>query len=90
VVASAPSRSPSPQPPALLLPRRYPSAPAPGPDKKKPAVQKIEREPDEIQIHIGRIEVTAVQPAPAPTPARLSRKTPSLDEYLRRRDRRNS
>lgn len=43
------------------------------------------RDPDEIQIHIGRIEVTAVPPpqvkaAPAPT-----RKSPSLDEYLKRR-----
>jgi hypothetical protein len=48
-------------------------------------------EPDEIQIHIGRIEVTAVQAGPptqvAPRPARWS---PSLKEYLRRRDRKSS
>lgn len=47
-----------------------------------------QREPDEIQIHIGRIEVVAVPPAPAP-PAALKpqRGAPSLDEYLQRRDR---
>ncbi|MGB6743170.1 MAG: hypothetical protein WBE38_05880 [Terracidiphilus sp.] len=42
------------------------------------------REPDEISIHIGRIEVTAapqpvVRPAPAP-----ARRSVNLDEYLRR------
>jgi hypothetical protein len=43
-------------------------------------------EPDEIQIHIGRIEVTAVPP-PAPPPAsRPTSRSVSLDEYLRRRD----
>lgn len=45
-------------------------------------------EPDEIQIHIGRIEVVAVPPAPAPPASpKPQRHTPSLDEYLRRRDR---
>jgi hypothetical protein len=42
------------------------------------------REPDEIQIHIGRIEVTAVaqaMPRPAPPPVR---KSISLDDYLKR------
>lgn len=42
--------------------------------------------PDEIQIHIGRIEVTAVPPpAAAPTPKRAAN-SPSLQEYLKRRD----
>jgi hypothetical protein len=42
---------------------------------------------DDIQIHIGRIEVTAVRPAPAPQPAgKIRRLAPSLDEYLRRQD----
>jgi hypothetical protein len=44
-----------------------------------------EREPDEIQIHIGRIEVTAAPPAavrPAPKP---ERKALSLDDYLKRK-----
>jgi hypothetical protein len=47
-------------------------------------------EPDEIQIHIGRIEVVAVPP-PAPKPSaspKPQRGALSLDDYLRRRDRR--
>jgi hypothetical protein len=49
------------------------------------------RPADDIQIHIGRIEVTAVQPAPArAAPAKPQRRAPSLDEYLRRRDGRSS
>jgi hypothetical protein len=43
------------------------------------------READEIQIHIGRIEVTAVPPAPARPAPVPNRKSPSLDEYLKRR-----
>jgi hypothetical protein len=44
-----------------------------------------ERGPEDIRIHIGRIEVTAAPPAPArPAPA-PARKSPSLDEYLKRR-----
>jgi hypothetical protein len=43
---------------------------------------------DDIQIHIGRIEVIAVQP-PAPHPAAVpTRRGPTLEEYLRR-DRRS-
>ncbi len=43
-------------------------------------------EPDEINIHIGRIEVTAAQPAALrPAAPKPRRKAPSLDEYLRRR-----
>jgi hypothetical protein len=41
-------------------------------------------EPDEIQIHIGRIEVTAV-PQTAPRPAAVpASKSINLDEYLKR------
>jgi hypothetical protein len=43
------------------------------------------REPEEIQIHIGRIEVTAARPAPARSAPVAARKSPSLDEYLKRR-----
>lgn len=44
------------------------------------------REPDEINIHIGRIEVTAAQPPPLrPAAPKSHRKAPSLEEYLRRR-----
>lgn len=43
------------------------------------------REPDEIQIHIGRIEVTAAPPPPPRAPApKAQRKAPSLAEYLGR------
>jgi len=48
--------------------------------------QIAQREPDEIQIHIGRVEVLAVpqtQPQAAP---KIARKAGSLDDYLRRRD----
>jgi hypothetical protein len=44
------------------------------------------REPDEIQITIGRIEVTAVPEAPARPAVKPGRKQISLDEYLRRAD----
>jgi hypothetical protein len=40
--------------------------------------------PDEIQIHIGRIEVTAVPPPATKPQAKQVRKTPSLSEYLQR------
>jgi hypothetical protein len=44
-------------------------------------------EPDSIEIHIGRIEVTAVPPAPASAASsKPRRETPSLSEYLKRRD----
>jgi hypothetical protein len=43
----------------------------------------LERASDEIQIHIGRIEVTAVQP-PAPRAPKSPDRTPRLDAYLKR------
>jgi len=43
-----------------------------------------EHERDEIQVHIGRIEVTAATQPPAPRPAKPVRKALNLDEYLRR------
>jgi hypothetical protein len=43
------------------------------------------READEINIHIGRIEVTAAAPAAARAPAAPPRKSPSLDDFLKRR-----
>jgi hypothetical protein len=47
-------------------------------------------EPDDIQIHIGKIEVLAVPQTPAPAPAKTSRKATSLDQYLQQRDRSRS
>jgi hypothetical protein len=41
-------------------------------------------EPDEIHIHIGRIEVAAVAPQPQRVAAPAPRKGLNLDEYLRR------
>jgi hypothetical protein len=48
---------------------------------------RVERQPDDIQIHIGRIEVVAVAPPPPRVPKAPDRSL-SLDEYLSRRDRR--
>lgn len=57
---------------------------------RSPSSNTSSREPDEIEIHIGRIEVTAVQTAAPVPPAKPRRLAPSLDDYLRRRNRRNS
>lgn len=66
---------PALSPPAVQLMRDSPPRPAP------PA-----QEPDEIHIHIGRIEVMASAPAPArPAPAKAARKSLTLDEYLKQR-----
>lgn len=44
----------------------------------------VQRYADDIQIHIGRIEVTAVPPAPTRPAVQPVRKSLRLDEYLRR------
>lgn len=45
---------------------------------------QAQREPDEIHIHIGRIEIAAITPpASRPAPA-AARKSLNLDDYLRR------
>jgi hypothetical protein len=90
----------SDQYPALLLSKQTAPAPlqqrqaAPSPQahpqsarsnaiRRAPAAH---READEIHIHIGHIEVSAIaQAAPRP-PAAPARKTVTLDEYLRRGD----
>jgi hypothetical protein len=59
-------------------------------EKQKAAASRTaEREPDEIQIHIGRIEISAVPQTPAAPATKAARKSSSLDDYLRRRDRRS-
>lgn len=60
--------------------------PSPSPGPTTHAMRSDRREPDEIQIHIGRIEVTAITQAPPSTPARSGRTAPTLAEYLHRRD----
>ena len=42
------------------------------------------QEGDDVQIHIGRIEVTAAPPAVAPAVRKPVRKSLNLDEYLKR------
>jgi len=55
-------------------------------ERAVPLRRRTEQPPDEIQIHIGRIEVIAVPPAQTPpAPPKPRRGSPSLDEYLRRR-----
>ncbi|HWF05879.1 MAG TPA: hypothetical protein VHA06_19485 [Candidatus Angelobacter sp.] len=54
--------------------------------QKAAASRAAEREPDEIQIHIGRIEISAVPQTPAAPATKAARKSSSLDDYLRRRD----
>jgi hypothetical protein len=71
--------SPSP----FAAPQAHRDAPA-----KAPNTVPGRREPDEIQITIGRIEVTAVPQSPARPAPKPGRKQLSLDEYLLRADRR--
>jgi hypothetical protein len=75
--------------PATQRPEAPPAAtpvPAPraAPIRRAPAggQPQAHQQPDEIHIHIGRIEVAAIAPPP-PRPAPV-RKALSLDEYLRR------
>ena len=73
-----------PQPHLTPIPMQEPRATAP------PRVHAVRRapappsEPDEIHIHIGRIEVAAVAPPPQRATAPAPRKGLNLDEYLRR------
>jgi len=65
------------------------SSPRPRDKRRTEASSAAQREPDEIQIHIGRIEISAVPQAPPTTVAKAARTSSSLDEYLKRRDRRS-
>jgi hypothetical protein len=52
---------------------------------REPRAQRsASAKPDEVHIHIGRIEVTAAPPAAPPAIRKPVRKSPTLDEYLRR------
>ena len=64
--------------PNLREPLRSPLVPRPN------RVSAQRSEPDEIHIHIGRIEVAAVAPPPPRAAAPAPRKGINLDEYLRR------
>ena len=66
----------------MVVPRSDPHG-----KKGMPDSRTTRPEPDEIQIHIGRIEVIAVPPAPpAPPPPKRKPGAPSLNEYLQRRN----
>jgi len=95
-------RKPLPQPAYTTVPSRFAhssptiggaqllgnSSTFRGNERNATASRSPKSEPDEIQIHIGRIEVTAVAPTPSRTSSKPQRKGISLDEYLKGRDRR--
>jgi len=56
----------------------------PAADERRTAARP--RSSDDIHIHIGRVEVTAVPPPAPRPPAAPARKTMTLDEYLGRRN----
>lgn len=70
-----------------LLPLQPPEQPAAHAAEREAsrAVEQAEPEPPSLRIHIGRIEVRAIQPPPpAPAPRVDPHPAMSLDEYLRR------
>ena len=89
---TADAAGPGAFPEALLPPQAAAAPPAaqaarpanpPSPVRPAPAA-----EPTEVHVHIGRIEVTAVQaPAPSRRPARGGQAPMSLDAYLAKRQR---
>jgi hypothetical protein len=86
--AFVPLVGPITRPAARAVPPANQQPPAPrfaAPNLARPAEDA--RSPDEVQIHIGRIEVTAVQPPPAaPPPTRPRRGAMSLADYLKQRN----
>jgi hypothetical protein len=74
---------------SMLQPRGIVPASMLSRERTLPVTPSPAPQPDEIEIHIGRIEVAAVLPQPAPRlPARPVRKSLDLNEYLKR-DRRS-
>lgn len=89
--ASSPSRQPAaeqapPQPDTSLLMPTTPRTDSPRPALTAFNPPPTAAPPDEIHVHIGRIEVTAVRDsAPAKPSARTPQPTLSLDAYLAKR-----
>lgn len=74
---------------SMVQPRGIVPASTPSRERTRPLTPTRAPQPDEIEIHIGHIEVAAVLPQPAPRlPARPVRKSLDLGEYLKR-DRRS-
>lgn len=89
--ASTPGTPPEPErqapssPPEALLPPLAERQPPPR-STAMPAPSLAAEGPAEVHVHIGRIEVTAVQePAPTKRPSKRGPSPMSLDEYLARR-----
>jgi hypothetical protein len=80
--------------PTRIPPMRAPARPTAALKKAiapRQSSESLAIRPDDVEIHIGRIEVTAVQPAAPKAPSRAARRlAPSLNDYLRGRDRRAS
>jgi hypothetical protein len=80
------------EPPAPTVQKNERAGPMQQPATSRPAEQPSGapqvRGREDIQIHIGRVEVIAVPPAAPRTAPAAARKTESLADYLRRRDRR--
>jgi hypothetical protein len=75
--------------PTVLREARQPMTPAAGRKRERDLSGRSgmpAREPDEIQIHIGRIEVTAAPTAPVRAAPKPTNKSLDLGAYLKRRD----
>jgi hypothetical protein len=90
MAASPAGRRQPPAPPSLGDAIERLTRPAPRPEPRVPPVPAAQpaREPDTIEIHIGRIEVSAVLPPPAPPATKQARPGLNLSEYLTGGDRR--
>jgi hypothetical protein len=92
----APRRDAPPPSPNPLIPAFRPRATSTPSAQQRPGPQASSGQidhtavtaPDEIHVHIGRIEVTAVQEAPKPKAREQRGQAPmSLDDYLAKRQR---
>ena len=78
-------RNPSDKPALLPQPPNPIAATVRSDPRRDSPLRPTRPEPDEIEIHIGRIEVAAAPQAPSRSAPRPARKTLTLDDYLKRR-----